>query len=149
MNKKLKKLWFKLVGRQQYPTSPVCWRFKSKRTSFNTYRVHITALIVHPYRLYAFTQESILKGYQTTTIAFEKSTFVHIYGGLKEKGNPKTIHNKGLDKPMYYYNTIVDYIQDFYVFTTPEKIKGVIHYTPCTEKRCLANMTEDFTVIVD
>ena len=126
------------------PPNPIEWRFKTKKTSFNTYQIHITAMIEHPWRLY--TEETTLEGPLATTIEFEESSFINTLGDLKEKGRLNEEYNKDYKVKTYYYSSVVDYIQDIIAFTNLETLRGTIYYTPCTEKHCLTMMTKQFQI---
>lgn len=144
MNYKSKNPILKLLGIKVKPRTPIEWRFKTKKTSFNTYLVHITAMIAHPYRLYS--GESALERPLPTTITFEENTFINILGDIKEKGSLKEEDNREKDIVAYYYISVVDYIQEIMAFTNTETLKGVIRYTPCTGKKCLPLMEKKFEI---
>ena len=144
MNHKFKNPILKLFGIKVKPLNPIEWRFKTKKTSFNTYMVHITAMIAHPYRLYS--GESALEGSLLTTIMFEENTFISILGNIKEKGSLKEEYNREHDIVTYYYISVVDYIQEIIAFTSTEALKGIIHYAPCTDKKCLPQMETKFKI---
>jgi thiol:disulfide interchange protein DsbD len=133
-----------LLGKKVNPPNPIEWRFKPKKTSFNTCEVHITAMIEHPWRLYS--QESAVEGPMPTSIQFEENTFLHPSGELEEHGNVHKAYNQHHDITTYYCTSVVDHIQNFHVFTNPQILKGKIYYTPCNEKSCLSRLEKEFQI---
>lgn len=125
---------------------PVKWEMAFKKINFNTYQFRARAILEQPWRLYA--QETALEDptKSITSIEFDKDTLLHPLGNLREVGVVLMDNDKKKQMKTYYYNDTVDYVQYFKVFKMPECIKGLIHYTPFTEKDGLSTKVKSFQI---
>lgn len=139
MGKTIRAFIRSLFNMSKQPPNPIQWKFTAKKTSFNTYSIHATALIAYPWRL--FSQKSSPEGPLPTMVKFEENTYVLLMGDTKEVGTIKE-DNQNVYKVMtHFYTSVVDFIQEVSVFNQPELLKGKIVYMACTDKQCL-NPTE-------
>ena len=144
MYSKSKNLLLRLLGVKVKRSNSIKWKYTAKKTSFNTFKVHITALITSPWRLYS--QESALVELPTVVVSFYENSFIHLIGEPKEVGVLKEEFNKEYKVKTSYYSTVLDIIQEIMVYTQPITLKGKILYAPCTEKKCVHFEEQEFQI---
>lgn len=143
MRKSIRAFILFIRGRFKKP-NPIQWKCTAQKTNTNTYRIHVTAFISDPWRLYSW--ESEWEGPMPTLIEFEEHSLIHILGEPKEMGTFKEAYDPKSDVRMRYYTTVANFVQEVRAHIQPLWVKGKVIFTACTEKRCLEPKEIEFQV---
>lgn len=125
--------------------NPVNWQFSAKKTSDDTYELHITAYINKPWHIYSqFMAEG---GPVPTKITFAKNPLVVSSGNIDEHGNLETKHEEVFDMDVKYFSDSVDFVQTVKL-KQPVKtaVSGTVHFMVCTNQQCLPVADKPFTI---
>lgn len=142
--------WLKNKGILRKPKqnsySTVKWIVATKKINFNTYDIHITAMVKYPY--YIPSQQSSEEGPLPTIIVFTPNPNVVLKGTPIEQGNLKEQWCSSYNVPIWYYKTAVDFVQRIQLPNSVMKLKfeGKVFYTTCTENKCLPSEEFHFQV---
>lgn len=137
----LHQIWLKIkpiLGKPKLKSDFIVkWLIASKKINFNTYDIHLTAMVKYPY--YMLSQQSSEEGPLPTVIVFTPNPNVILQGASIEQGNLKEKWCSSSKVPIWYYKTAVDFVQRIQLPKSVMKLKleGKVFYTTCTENKCL------------
>jgi hypothetical protein len=131
---------------QSYSASPVRWEYSVKKVSKDTYELHLTALIVPEWHIYAQRQPENAIGVPTA-ISFRPDSAVILEGKPQEIGNMEKYENQAVGIADWQYENKVDFVQTARVKKeAPVWVKGNIIYQACRKDECLKPVTVAFSL---
>lgn len=138
------------LGARAQNDSPVEWNFAAKAVDADTYEVHLTANMEHPWHIYSQYMED--GGPVPTEITFEPNPVIALIGETKEDGVPIEKYEDVFMVNTRYYEGTVHFIQTVKVNAnteTPVTLEGTVLFMACSEEQCLTPQEREFKVTLN
>ena len=128
--------------------NPVEWTVSSKKTSGNSYEVHLRANIEKGWHMYS--QSTPVGGPVATSITFTKNPLLQLRGSTKEKGKLEQRHEELFGVDVKQFSNSVDFIQVIKL-KSPVKTSAniVVEYMVCNDRQCLPPTSKKFSIALN
>mgnify|MGYP005992607159 CR=1 FL=1 len=133
---------------QSQNQTPIEWRFAVKKTSANTYNIHLTALIDQPWKLYT----KLLNGPEGHMLAidFNHNAYIILSKDMQELGVPIEEYSPRLNAWVRYYKIAANFVQKVtLIVDEPVTINGTIDYLVGRSPDQLENHREAFEITIN
>lgn len=134
------------LSAQSFSVSPVRWEYAARKVKKGVYELHMTAVIIPGWHIYAQHQPDNAIGVPTV-VRFSADSGVVFEGKPAEIGHMKKFEDKALGISDWEYEDRVDFVEQVKVKTSlPVRVKGTIMYQACREGECLKPDSEAFSL---
>lgn len=125
---------------------PVKWSFKVERIEDNKYRLIASAQIDKNWHVYARKLESD-EGPVPTTLKIEDNKDIELLGEIRDVGEMHTEYDPNFMMNLSYYDTEVQFIQEFKLNKPEVVIRGFLEFMCCDNEKCLPPEEVPFELI--
>lgn len=139
---------FATIAKAQIQADPAHWAFGIKKTTGNTYEIHLRCSIDDGWHIYAQKQTADFIGTETKVL-FTKQKGVTLIGKPLEVGKKETYIDKQAEITNYEYSGMVDFVQKAIIAKGINVITGSITYQTCTHKKCLPETNVTFSIPIN
>lgn len=129
----------------QNTNDPTSWTYEVKKKSVNEYELIFHVSLKTGWHI--FSQKPGDEFLIPPSFNFTKSGAVTFVGKMQERGKLKIERMDGIDNPIRYYESQVDFVQTVKV-KPGTKIRGEHEYQVCSTNMCLPPKKKNFEFIV-
>ena len=115
---------------------PVTWDFKIEEGEAGSYFLIASADIEETWHVYARVLESD-EGPIATEFGINENDQIELIGEIQDRGELKTEYDPNFMMNLSYYDTHVEFAQEFKLKGEGAKVSGYVYYMTCDDEKCL------------